>query len=331
MWILANSTGELLWMQPYAGTSTHIEDFGLGQGPNVVMGLVQQCGLPPGAKVYVDNLFTSLDLMDHMGDKGYGVTGTLRQNRTIGIPLPNKKVANKELKRGQSKTVFTQDKVVTVWKDNQPVYMASNCISAELSGTCKRYSKKDQEYVNIPQPDLNNKYNKHMGGVDMLDSRVKNYAISIRVRKWYWCFYTWYLSIQMVQAWRHYRAHKQEQHKHVQVEDETKEEMQKRKAAEKKIETISLLEFIRQVVEMTVLKHSESYHISIPQREIGAAVSKVAKEEVRLDQGNHLIKLTELRGVCKQCKNHTVYRCDRCDVALHPNCFYNYHRPELEG
>jgi hypothetical protein len=52
------------------------------------MGLVQQYGLLPGAKVYVDNLFTSLDLLDHMGDMRLGVTGTFRQNRIVGIPLP---------------------------------------------------------------------------------------------------------------------------------------------------------------------------------------------------------------------------------------------------
>jgi len=330
MWILANSTGELLWVQPYAGSSTHIEDFGLGQGPNVVMGLAQQCGLPPGTKVYVDNLFTSLDLIDHMGAKGYGVTGTLRQNRIIGIPLPNKKQANKELKRGETKMVFTQDAVVSVWKDNQPVYMASNCANGELTSTCKRYSRVDRGYVNFTQPNMNNQYNKHMGGVDMLDARVKNYAISIRVRKWYWCFYTWFLGVQMVQAWRHYRAHMKEQHKHVHVDEETKEEMKKRKAAERKIENIPLLDFTRQVVELTVMKHSDTYDMAIPQREVVTSVSKVAKEEIRLDEGNHLIMVTELRGVCRKCKNRTTFRCARCDVALHPTCFYYYHRPQEE-
>jgi DNA excision repair protein ERCC-6 len=88
VWILASPQGELLAVQPYAGASTNIEDFGPGQGPNVVMGLVQQYGLLPGAKVYVDNLFTSLDLLDHMGDMRLGVTGTFRQNRIVGIPLP---------------------------------------------------------------------------------------------------------------------------------------------------------------------------------------------------------------------------------------------------
>jgi len=331
MWILANSTGELLWVQPYAGSATHIEDLGLGQGPNVVLGLVQQCGLPPGTKVYIDNLFTSLDLISHMGDKGYGVTGTLRQNRIIGIPLPNKKQANKELKRGEAKAVYTEDKVVVVWKDNQPVYMASNCSSPELTAQCKRYSKKDKAYVNVPQPDVNNDYNRHMGGVDVFDGRVKNYAISIRVRKWYWCIYTWFLGVQMVQAWRLYRAHMKEQHKLVQeqVQDkETKAQLQRRKSVERRYEKIPLLEFTRQVVEMTVMKHSDTYNISIPQREAVPSVSRANSEEVRLDEGNHLIIPSEVKGVCQYCKGRTTFRCHRCGVAPHPNCFYLFHRPE---
>jgi DNA excision repair protein ERCC-6 len=217
MWILASPQGELLAVQPYAGASTNIQDFGLGQGPNVVMGLVQQYGLLPGSKVYVDNLFTSLDLLDNMGDRQYGVTGTLRQNRIIGIPLPNKKQANKQLKRGEMQAVYTQDAVVAVWKDNQPVYMASNCDPVEPLAVCQRYSRKDRGYVPFSQPNLNKLYNKSMGGVDLLDNSTKNYAIRTRVRKWYWCLYTWFLNVTMVQAWRLYRAHKRMQHRLAQV------------------------------------------------------------------------------------------------------------------
>ncbi len=41
------------------------------------MEVALQCGLRTGTKVYVyvDNIFAFLDLLEHMGDKGYGVTG----------------------------------------------------------------------------------------------------------------------------------------------------------------------------------------------------------------------------------------------------------------
>jgi hypothetical protein len=53
IWILASSTGELLACQPYGGSTTNIPDYGLGQGPNVIMGLSEQYGLLPGSKVYI--------------------------------------------------------------------------------------------------------------------------------------------------------------------------------------------------------------------------------------------------------------------------------------
>jgi hypothetical protein len=53
VWILASSTGELLACQPYGGSTTNIRDYGLGQGPNVVLGLCEQYGLLPGSKVKI--------------------------------------------------------------------------------------------------------------------------------------------------------------------------------------------------------------------------------------------------------------------------------------
>jgi hypothetical protein len=354
LWILATPTGELLAVQPYAGSSTHIPDFGLGQGPNVVMGLSLQYGLLPGAKVCIDNLFTSMDLLDNMGEKGYGVTGTLRQNRIISIPLPNKKDANK-MKRGEMKAVYTKDAVVTVWKDNKPVYMASNCDAVEPAAQCKRYNRKEKAYVALPQPKLNNDYNKFMGGVDLFDNGTKNYAITTRVRKWYWCLYTWFLNAIMVQAWRLYRAHmkqrhrlvmeseqqkhqeqmaeeqEQEQHAFKPASDAEKKEQEKerkrRRTAEKKLEEMPLLEFTRQVVELIMKNHSETSDIPF-QRDVAPSFSSASLEQIRFDNGRHLIKFTKLRGVCRECKKRTQFRCHRCNVALHPECFMSFHVPE---
>ncbi len=132
------------------------------------------------SKVYVDNLFTSIDLLDHMGARQLGITGTLRQNRIIGIPLPSKKDAAKKLTRGEAQAVYTRDSAVLVWKDNQPVYMASNCDDIEPMGQCQRYSQKEKKYVGLPQPAMNTNYNKSMGGVDLVDNSEKNYAITTR-------------------------------------------------------------------------------------------------------------------------------------------------------
>ncbi len=324
----------------------------------MVIGLAEQYGLQPGSKVYVDNLFTSMDLLDHMGERNLGVTGTMRQNRIIGIPLPGKKEASKKFERGEVQTVYTSDCTVLVWKDNQPVYMASNFDQVEPLGSCQRYSKKDRKYVAVPQPNINQHYNKFMGWVDLVDNSEKNYSITTRVKKWYWCLYTWFLNISMVQAWRLYRAHMKEQHRLIQVEEDKKEaelekleqavqftkspnssrakkqrekEQKKRRVEEKKVEEISLLEFTRDVVDMTFKNHGTEDSIITSQKEASAMLVPGTLEQVRFDSGRHLVKLTSVAGVCKQCKlklgkeKRTKWRCDRCNVALHCECFFDFH------
>jgi hypothetical protein len=286
--------------------------------------------------VYVDNLFTTIDLLDHMGDRKLGITGTLRQNRVIGIPLPSKKDVVKKFKRGEAQATYTQDTTVMVWRDNQAVYMASNHDQLEPMGQCRRYSQKDRCYVSVPQPSINQHYNKNMGGVDLVDNSEKCYAITTRIKKWYWCLYTWFLNICMVQAWRLYRAHMAERHRllsEVEVDDSSQSkkerdmEKKRRRTEEKKKEEIPLLEFTRQVVDLTFKNHSEP-HTSVSQH---AMLLPATLDQIRYDGFKHYVKMSTTRGVCKLCKQRSKYRCTRCDVALHPEaCFFKFHVPEEE-
>jgi len=76
--------------------------------------------------------------------------------------------------------VDSQDLMILAWKDNQTVYMASNCDGLTPMQECQRYSQKDKKYVTVPQPLTVRRYNASMGGVDVLDNGVKNYAIHTR-------------------------------------------------------------------------------------------------------------------------------------------------------
>jgi hypothetical protein len=152
VWILATAGSELLAYQPYGSASTHIKDFRLVKGPNIVLDLSTQFKLLPGMKVYVDNLFMPMDLLDHMKDQQWGVTGTLCQNQIIGIPLPGKKEDMRNMKKGETEVVYSNDNTVIVWKDNLPVYLASNCETLHPMG--QRYSSKDKRYLHalLPAP-----------------------------------------------------------------------------------------------------------------------------------------------------------------------------------
>ena len=171
-----------------------------------------------------------------------------------------------------------------------------------------------------------------------------------RIRKWYWCIYTWFLNVSMVQAWRLYRQvlknrYQQEREKedqkqldkeqellksHSKVEvnkirKEWETEQKKIRGEQKKLEEIPQLEFIRQIVEFIVMNYGKGKDVKTSGR-----LSATSKGEVRYDGRGHLVKMSVRKGVCQLCKKRTFWRCVRCDVALHCECFYNYHVKEEE-
>lgn len=52
--------------------------------------------------------------------------GTVRQNRTVGVPLPTKTEAARSMIRGTMKATYNDEICLAVWRDSQPVYLASN-------------------------------------------------------------------------------------------------------------------------------------------------------------------------------------------------------------
>ena len=294
-------SGELLYCIPYAGTRTLMPNFGLGLGPNVAVALIQGAELAKGSKVICDDLFTSFNLIDHLSSIDIGIVGALRLNRLFNLNVPSKKQGS-ELQPGECKSTYLdQNKLVVTWKDSGLVNLASNCVKMDPIGTCKRYSSVEEKVVDIPQPNTVKIYNAHKGGVDLLEQSASNYAISIKSNKWYWAIYNWFLQIQMVQAWRLY-----------------KKVMGK---------NISLLDFVRDVVEITITLHG----FRVCQRPVPMVYSQVNKDVIRKDRGFHLVVKTTKSNTCalcstKQKQKRTRFRCQRCNVGLHPECFELYHK-----
>ncbi len=106
----------------------------------------------------------------------------------------------------------------------------------------------------------------------------------------------------------------------------------RRRTEERKLDEISLLEFTRQVVDNIVKKHSTP-SVSTSQR---AASAPGALEDVRYDSSRHLPKMISTAGVCKHCREvkkiekRTKFFCGHCEVALHAECFFDFHVPEDE-
>jgi hypothetical protein len=213
----------------------------------------------------------------------------------------------------------------------------------------------------VPQPSINHNYNTFMGGVDLLDSAEKNHAITIRLKKWYWGIYLWFLNMCMVQAWGLYRAqmkrkHQLTQEKEKKEDEEWEKKMQtdiekkkitktqvdklrkerdnisKKKRAEEKISEIPMLEFIRRLVTLTVKKHASPTGTVVSQSEASSRLGSLTAtqqtprgrltgttlESVRYDSGDHLPRKSKVKGVCKECKKRSFFRCIRCKVHISP-------------
>ena len=99
-------------------SDTQIEDYKLGCGGNVVADLVTKAGVRPGSEIYMDNYFTSLPLLKHLSEKGIAGTGTMRFNRIQKAPIKSKKaIEKKDVARGTTDTVFSDDSICVGWKD----------------------------------------------------------------------------------------------------------------------------------------------------------------------------------------------------------------------
>ena len=92
--------------------------------------------------------------------------------------------------------------VITRWKDNSVVTVASTVDGEQPLGSVKRWSKKDMKHVPIPIPKSIQNYNKYMGGTDQMGQNVNNYRIGIRGKKWWWCLFTWLLDVAIQNAWQ---------------------------------------------------------------------------------------------------------------------------------
>lgn len=128
MWCLANSNGFIYHAEPYCGSSTNLLQSKYGQGGSVVLGLLEHSALQKGTKLYFDNLFSSVGLLDELTQLGYGGTGTLRENRLPKEARFINKSDMSKLERASMESKSDGKLNVVRWNDNAVVTVITNCI-----------------------------------------------------------------------------------------------------------------------------------------------------------------------------------------------------------
>ena len=145
----------------------------------LVVGLLDKADLlNKGMHVYMDNYYSSPELMMELWDKKTYSAGTVRCNRK---GLPNSCSKAKKLKKGE--TVFRRNGPLLAlrWCDKRSVYMISTIHSAQMVST----GRVDHQDNTISKPEPIFFYIKLMGGVDLGDQMMSYYSFLRRSVKWW--------------------------------------------------------------------------------------------------------------------------------------------------
>ncbi|CAH2001880.1 unnamed protein product [Acanthoscelides obtectus] len=130
-WVAALKCGYCLQFDIYQGRKQNIENLGgVGLGERVVTSFATLLEKEfPNLRFtfYFDNSFTSAKLIICLGKKGFGATGTVRENRTDECPLKNSTLMKKMEIGSMDVAVGENNKIAGIrWKDNSIVTLLSN-------------------------------------------------------------------------------------------------------------------------------------------------------------------------------------------------------------
>lgn len=308
-WCANSKNGYLINFEVYQGAIPnanlqHQKEFGKATAP--LIQLIDE--MPEEKKIlpynfYFDNLFTSVKFLAYLKERGYGGTGTIRENRVPrDCPIQNVKALKKE-KRGEFDYAFCENRSVVVcrWMDNSVVTVASTVHPVFPLSSAQRYSAAEKRKISIQRPLCIQQYNAFMGGTDQMDVNINAYRIAIRSKKWWWPIFTWLIDACVQNAWVIYRVHNPE---------------------------CSQLNFRREIVQ-TYLKKFENPPKSSGRPSSSSANSKVSPD-IRLDGRGHLVEYIP-NNKRRRCggQNHkgssVRTQCRKCDIGLCIDCFIEFH------
>ena len=166
---LAESNGYVINFDPYQGAkigkSARANDKTWGLGEIVVLSLLDVLPENVCYRVTTDYFFTSFRLVQFLATKKIRATGTVRPNRMGNCTIDSKKSIEKYNRAEMDiRSSTRKDLVVTGWKDNEPVYVASNSDPVNPLSSVQRWDREEKNSVSVPQRNVINVYNKGMGG-----------------------------------------------------------------------------------------------------------------------------------------------------------------------
>ncbi|CAK1551297.1 unnamed protein product [Leptosia nina] len=209
--------------------------------------------------------------------------------------------------------------------ENMEVKFQSVFHGAEPATTVTRFDKSKKERVAIPCPKVIKEYNAHMGGVDLLDSFIGRYHITMKSRKWTMRLFYHFLDLAVINSWVMFKKVN-----NIKGNDQL----------------LNLGTFRLELAE-TLCKLGLPANAAKRGRPSGSTIQRelvmkkfrgpaqaIPLKDVRLDQTCHWAVWLDKQQRCKfpKCSGFTFKMCQKCRVSLcdtkTSNCFYKYHNLE---
>ena len=324
VFVLSGVSGYAYDFEIYAGKQDNIllpGEADCGASGNVVIRLSRIVPNNCNFRIFFDNYFTSVDLQLALARRGILSLGTVRLNR---LPKTTKLLSDAELaKRGRG---AYQEKITSVdgtqlsvvrWYDNRAISLLSTFVGSQPVSEIKRYNKVRHEEQQVPCPQVVHVYNKHMGGVDLLDSLIGLYRNKIRSRKWYHRVFFHLIDLTVVNAWLLYR-----------------------RSFPGKCKMLSLHDFKADVAEglckqgkdeSSKMKRGRPSTSAMTVKRRMPGLTPQPSSDVRYDGVGHWPEWRQVRAMCRYdgCKCVSRVICCKCRVSLCHNpkkdCFFEYH------
>lgn len=323
IYVLSGVSGFAYKIEPETGTENVVipEEPDLGASSNVVVRMARGVPRHQNYQLYFDNYFTSLPLVEYLAKQGILSLGTVRRNRIPNCKLPVEKEVMKKERGFSMEYVADMDGIDVsnvIWKDNKVVTLVSSFAGELPKAQVRRYDKANKKYINIDLPHIVGEYNRHMGGVDLIDSIMGRYKIMIRSKRWHVRMFYHILDLTMANSWLLYRR--------------------VRKTKNLKDKQMSSADFRLEVGESLCklsqkpnIKNRRSIESAIQAKKHKGPAQHVPPLAVRQDQIGHWPIWVEKRIRCKfpQCTGVSQTICEKCGVALcynkQNNCFKKFH------
>ena len=123
--------------------------FGLCISFDIVLDLASNIPENQNFKLFFDNWFTSISLMNGLRQSCILSVGTIRSNRlnNCDLSISNEKELQKH-GRGSS------DLIACRWYDIKSLQLLSNYAGKNPMSECKRWCRKDKKFIYIPRPSI---------------------------------------------------------------------------------------------------------------------------------------------------------------------------------